>query len=130
MFGESCEPTAATVWSVRSTDFGLPAALKAAGLSNKVKFIGEAPTETNFSYIRSGQEGATVSQAYYEIWANMLDAAARTVTGQSIAVNNSWKVRCGPSRLRRSSAESSVRTSSVSDATSSGPPVNAKGWAC
>ena len=72
--------------------FGLPAALKAAGLSGKVQFIGEAPTETNFSYVRSGQEGATVSQAYYEIWANMLDAAARTVTGQSISVNNSWKV--------------------------------------
>ena len=73
-------------------DFGLPAALKAAGLSNKVKFIGEAPTETNFAYVRSGQEGATVSQAYYEIWTNLLDAAARTSTGQSIAANKSWKV--------------------------------------
>jgi ribose transport system substrate-binding protein len=72
--------------------FGLPAALKAAGLSGKVQFIGEAPTETNFAYVRSGQEGATVSQAYYEIWANLVDAAARTVTGQSIAANKSWKV--------------------------------------
>lgn len=72
--------------------FGLPAALKAAGLSGKVQFVGEAPTETNFSYVRSGQEGATVSQAYYEIWSTMLDAAARTVTGQSIQPDVRWKV--------------------------------------
>jgi ribose transport system substrate-binding protein len=72
--------------------FGLPAALKAAGLSGKVQFIGEAPTETNFSYIRSGQEGATVSQAYYEIWSTMLDGAARAVTGQPLAQDVSWKV--------------------------------------
>jgi len=73
-------------------DFGLPAALKAAGLDKKVQFIGEAPTETNFSYIRTGQQGATVSQAYYEIWSNFVDAAARETTGQSIADNNAWKV--------------------------------------
>jgi ribose transport system substrate-binding protein len=73
-------------------DFGLPAALKAAGLSGKVQFIGEAPTETNFAYVRAGQEGATVSQGYYEIWANLVDAAARTTTDQSIAGNKSWKV--------------------------------------
>jgi ribose transport system substrate-binding protein len=73
-------------------DFGLPAALKAAGLADKVQFIGEAPTETNFSYIRSGQQGATVSQAYYEIWSNFVDAAARTTTGQPITDNNAWKV--------------------------------------
>jgi ribose transport system substrate-binding protein len=72
--------------------FGLPAALKAAGLSGKVQFIGEAPTETNFSYVRSGQEGATVSQAYYEIWSMMLDGAARSVTGQSVAQDVGWKV--------------------------------------
>jgi ribose transport system substrate-binding protein len=72
--------------------FGLPAALKSAGLADKVKFIGEAPTETNFAYVRSGQEGATVSQGYYEIWSNLLDAAARSVTGQSITGNNAWKV--------------------------------------
>ena len=73
-------------------DFGLPAALKAAGLSDKVKFIGEAPTETNFSYVRDGTQGATVSQGYYEIWSNLVDAAARTVTGQSITANDKWKV--------------------------------------
>jgi ribose transport system substrate-binding protein len=73
-------------------DFGLPAALKAAGLSGKVQFIGEAPTATNMAYVRSGQEGATVSQAYFEIWANLVDATARTLTGQSIAANQAWKV--------------------------------------
>jgi ribose transport system substrate-binding protein len=73
-------------------DFGLPAALKAAGLADKVKFIGEAPTETNFSYVRDGTQGATVSQGYYEIWSNLVDAAARTVTGQSITANDKWKV--------------------------------------
>jgi ribose transport system substrate-binding protein len=72
--------------------FGLPAALKSAGLSDKVKFIGEAPTDTNFAYVRAGTEGATVSQAYSEIWTNMLDAAARSITGQSIKANDSWKV--------------------------------------
>jgi ribose transport system substrate-binding protein len=73
-------------------DFGLPAALKAAGLADKVKFIGEAPTETNFSYVRDGTQGATVSQGYYEIWSNLVDAAARTVTGQPITANDKWKV--------------------------------------
>jgi ribose transport system substrate-binding protein len=73
-------------------DFGLPAALKAAGLGGKVQFIGEAPTATNMAYVRSGQEGATVSQAYFEIWANLVDATARTLTGQSIAANQAWKV--------------------------------------
>ncbi|HEX6713081.1 MAG TPA: substrate-binding domain-containing protein [Thermoleophilaceae bacterium] len=72
--------------------FGLPAALKSAGLADKVQFIGEAPTETNFAYVRAGQEGATVSQGYYEIWSNLLDAAARTLTKQSITANNAWKV--------------------------------------
>jgi hypothetical protein len=57
-----------------------------------VQFIGEAPTETNFSYVRAGTQGATVSQAYYEIWSNLVDAAARTVTGQPITANNDWKV--------------------------------------
>ena len=71
---------------------GLPAALKAAGLDKKVQFIGEAPTSTNLSYIQSGQEGATVSQGYYEIWAMFVDAAARELTGQSLAPDENWHV--------------------------------------
>ena len=70
---------------------GLPAALKAAGLDKKVQFIGEAPTATNLAYIKSGQQAATVSQGYYEIWAAFLDAAARASTGQSLAPDQAWK---------------------------------------
>ena len=71
---------------------GLPAALKAAGLDKKVEFIGEAPTSTNLSYVQSGQEAATVSQGYYEIWAMFVDAAARQMTGQSLAPDENWRV--------------------------------------
>lgn len=73
-------------------DVGLPAALASAGLSSKVKFIGEAPTATNLAYVQAGTEAATVSQGVYEIWAMYLDAAARAVTGQSLAPDNAWKV--------------------------------------
>jgi ribose transport system substrate-binding protein len=72
--------------------FGLPAALKAAGLDDRVQVIGEAPTETNFSYVRNGEQGATVSQAYFEIWANLVDVAARTLTDQPIDANTEWEV--------------------------------------
>jgi ribose transport system substrate-binding protein len=73
-------------------DVGLPAALASAGLSSKVKFIGEAPTATNLAYVQAGTEAATVSQGVYEIWAVYMDAAARAVTGQSLAPDNAWKV--------------------------------------
>jgi ribose transport system substrate-binding protein len=71
---------------------GLPAALKAAGLNTKVQFIGEAPTSTNLSYVQTGQEAATVSQGYYEIWAMFVDAAARELTGQSLTPDENWHV--------------------------------------
>jgi ribose transport system substrate-binding protein len=70
---------------------GLPAALKAAGLADKVQFVGEAPTATNLAYVKAGTQGATVSQGYYEIWATFIDAAARSATGQSIAPDTAWK---------------------------------------
>ncbi len=73
-------------------DVGLPAALASAGLSGKVKFIGEAPTATNLAYVQAGTEAATVAQGYYEIWGMYLDAAARALTGQSLAPDNAWKV--------------------------------------
>lgn len=72
--------------------FGLPAALKAAGLDDKVEVIGEAPTATNMAYVRNGEQGATVSQAYFEIWANLVDVAARTLTDQPIDANTEWEV--------------------------------------
>jgi ribose transport system substrate-binding protein len=79
------------VLSYDGVGVGLPGALKAAGLDKKVQFIGEAPTATNLAYVKSGQEGATVSQGYYEIWAAFLDAAARATTGQSLAPDKAWK---------------------------------------
>jgi ABC-type sugar transport system substrate-binding protein len=71
---------------------GLPAALKAAGLAGKVQFVGEAPTTTNLAYVASGQEGATVNQGYYEIWAMFVDAAARATTGQSLEPDHAFKI--------------------------------------
>ena len=70
---------------------GLPAALKAAGLSEKVKIVGEAPTATNISYVEAGTQGATVSQGYYEIWAQYVDAAARQMAGLPLDANVEWK---------------------------------------
>jgi ABC-type sugar transport system substrate-binding protein len=78
--------------SYDGVDVGLPAALAQAGLSGKVKFIGEAPTATNLAYVQAGTEAATVALGYYEIWAMYLDAAARALTGQSLAPDNAWKV--------------------------------------
>jgi hypothetical protein len=79
--------------SYDGVDVGLPAALAQAGLSGKVKFIGEAPTATNLAYVQAGTEAATVALGYYEIWAMYLDAAARALTGQSLAPDNAWKVQ-------------------------------------
>jgi ribose transport system substrate-binding protein len=68
---------------------GLPAALKAAGLNTKVKFVGEAPSPTNLGYVASGEEAATINQGFYELEAQEVDAAARYLTGQSIAPDQS-----------------------------------------
>jgi ribose transport system substrate-binding protein len=75
------------VLSYDGIGLGLPAALKAAGLAGKVQFIGQDPTETNLSYVQTGEEGASVASGYYSIWANLVDAAARYMTGQSLAAN-------------------------------------------
>lgn len=59
---------------------GLPAALKAAGLSD-VKIIGQGADPTNLQYIHSGQENASVAFPYYEsLWA-LVDAVARHEAG-------------------------------------------------
>ena len=33
-----------------------------------------------------------MAQGYDEIWATLMDAAARALTGQSLAPDNAWKV--------------------------------------
>jgi ribose transport system substrate-binding protein len=70
---------------VDSIGIGLPAALKAAGLANKVHIIGEAPSSENLGYIAAGQQAATVAQPFYDIWTAVLYAAALKLSGQSVA---------------------------------------------
>jgi ribose transport system substrate-binding protein len=59
---------------------GLPAAIKAAGLSD-IKIIGQGADTTNLQYIHAGQENASVAFPYYEILWGMVDAAARKAAG-------------------------------------------------
>lgn len=61
---------------------GLPAALKAAGLSD-VKVIGEGPDETTLQYISSGQQEASVTFPFYEEMFAQVDAMARMFAGVS-----------------------------------------------
>jgi len=64
---------------------GLPAALKAAGLSNKVKFLGASPSVENLGYVAAGEEAATVNQDYYGEMYEMADAAGRTFLHEKVA---------------------------------------------
>lgn len=69
-------------YSYDGASVGLPAALKAAGLDKKVRFSGSSPSSENLGYVLAGQEAAVVQQPHYELWASMVDAAARWMTGQ------------------------------------------------
>jgi ribose transport system substrate-binding protein len=61
-------------------DSGLPAALKAAGLSH-VKIVGEGGGPTSFSYVAGGQELALVPFDYFASDFQMMDALARHFAG-------------------------------------------------
>jgi ABC-type sugar transport system substrate-binding protein len=63
---------------------GLPAALKAAGLSH-VQFSGQGATAVNYQYIQAGQQSASVEFPIYEFWWTEVDAIARWVNGESLA---------------------------------------------
>jgi ribose transport system substrate-binding protein len=65
-------------------DIGLPAALKAAGLTN-IKFAGTFGTQVNLSYIQAGEQSATIEENYWEGMAILVDAGARYLTHQSLA---------------------------------------------
>jgi ABC-type sugar transport system substrate-binding protein len=80
-------------FSLDAAAIGLPAALRAAGLNGKVKFVGASPTVENLGYVASGDEAATVNQPYYETQAILMDAAARYVTGQSLAQDQSYQIQ-------------------------------------
>ena len=72
---------------VASTDaitIGLPAAIKAAGLTN-VKIVGQGATPTNIQYLHSGQEAADVAFPYYEVMYAMVNAAIQDKAGMTVA---------------------------------------------
>jgi ABC-type sugar transport system substrate-binding protein len=60
---------------------GLPAALRAAGLGDKVKIIGQGADTQTFQDISSGQIKAVVPFDYYAVDYLMLDALARHFAG-------------------------------------------------
>jgi ribose transport system substrate-binding protein len=66
---------------------GLPAALKAAGISEQVKIIDDAPTPTNYAYIKGGEQAASVNVPIQSLSWQMVDAAARLFTGESVAAD-------------------------------------------
>lgn len=63
---------------------GLPQALQTAGLSGRVKFIGEDTDILNKTYIMRGQQAASVSFPLYEGMYRLIDVLAREFVGQSI----------------------------------------------
>jgi ribose transport system substrate-binding protein len=74
---------------IASTDgltIGLPAAIKAAGLSN-VKIVGQGATPTNIQYLHSGQEAADVAFPYYEVMYAMVNAAIQDKAGMPVAAS-------------------------------------------
>jgi ribose transport system substrate-binding protein len=74
---------------VASTDavtIGLPAALKAAGLSN-VKIVGQGATPNNIQYLHSGQEAADVAFPYYEVMYAMVNAAIQDKAGMPVTAS-------------------------------------------
>jgi ribose transport system substrate-binding protein len=71
------------VGSIDSANIGLPAALKAAGLTD-IKIFGVTPTTINLGYIAAGQESGTVTYDYYEIDYGLVDAIARKAAGVPI----------------------------------------------
>lgn len=64
---------------------GLPAALSAAGLSDRVKAVGLSPSTVNLNYIVQDQaQVATVSFPHAEIAWKMMDVLARHFAGDSL----------------------------------------------
>jgi ribose transport system substrate-binding protein len=62
---------------------GLPAALKAAGLSG-VKMVGQGATPTNLQYLHSGEQAFDVAFPYYEALWSMVTAAAESAAGVAV----------------------------------------------
>jgi ABC-type sugar transport system substrate-binding protein len=69
--------------STDSLAIGVPAALKAAGLTG-IKIVGQGATSTNLQYLHSGQQAVSVAFPYYESMMMMLDAVVRHAAGVPI----------------------------------------------
>jgi ABC-type sugar transport system substrate-binding protein len=72
---------------VASTDgvtIGLPAALKAAGITD-VQIVGQGATPTNIQYLHSGDQSADVAFPYYEVMYAMVNAAIQDKAGMTVA---------------------------------------------
>jgi ribose transport system substrate-binding protein len=79
-------------YSLGALNVGVPAALRQAGLADKVKTIVDVGDAENYQYIASGQTQAATSFSNVEepwVW---VDALARKFTGQSIAVDRQAKM--------------------------------------
>jgi ABC-type sugar transport system substrate-binding protein len=63
---------------------GLPAALKAAGLADKVKIIGQSADSQTFQDLQAGNIKAVVPFDYYTVDYLMLDALARHFAGAKV----------------------------------------------
>lgn len=72
------------VLSVDAIGIGLPAALKAAGLSEKVYVIGEGPVPSTLTEIKEGLRGPSNVFPYYESMYSMVDAVVRHVVEEPI----------------------------------------------
>jgi ABC-type sugar transport system substrate-binding protein len=71
---------------VAATDgltIGLPAALKAAGLSD-VQIVGQGATATNLQYMHSGEQAGDVAFPYYEVMWSMVNAVAQHEAGMTV----------------------------------------------
>jgi ribose transport system substrate-binding protein len=80
------------VMSVDVMGIGFPAALKAAGLDGKVRFMGHSPSVENLGYIDQGLQSATVNQDYYAVMAALIDGAARKMVGLPVTPVNKWSI--------------------------------------
>jgi len=63
---------------------GVPEALKAAGLSDKVKVVSQAGLNLNFNYIKDGGQAVDLTLSHLNLAYAALDAAARAINGQSL----------------------------------------------
>ncbi|MCX5054071.1 MULTISPECIES: hypothetical protein [unclassified Streptomyces] len=79
-------------FSLALMNVGVPAALRAAGLQNKVHTVVNVGEATNYEYIHSGQTQAAIAFNHIEnAWAQA-DGLARHFTGQSMKVTQDAKL--------------------------------------